>query len=495
MIRRLALASLALVLLGGVVAPPASAHGGPGGNSAVATNYLTRLLSVEPAVDGLTVRVIDAGSRIELTNATGEEVTVLGYGDEPYLRISADGVFENTRSPATYLNKDRFAQTALPPEADPLAEPEWRRVSTGNTVRWHDHRAHWMGGADPPAVSADRSVEHVVIEKWIIPITVGDVAVEVSGDLTWIPPPSPLPWYVAAAVAAVGIAVLGRTTRWRAGAIVAAGGLLLAAVVDSLDSWLTATDAVATRLSSLLTPVLVSTLAAAGVFSLRRTPRHGLGLMAVGGAGLGLLFGLSNISWLSRSQLPTTFSETVSRATVTTSLGLSIGIVGLTALRLPLLAPTGDEVRRESRRGLAAALAGPDRDRARRLAALGAAVIVAAIVALVVVARDDGAVTTTNADVHEQLCAALGAAAADDFVGARNGYASAIAQLDALAADVERVAPDVAADLAEARTVVVAALATDAATLRTSLAALMPVVRTALDDAGNPVPPPCVDEG
>jgi hypothetical protein len=124
-------------------------------------------------------------------------------------------------------------------------------------------------------------------------------------------------------------------------------------------------------------------------------------------------------------------------------------------------------------------------------------VVVAAIVALVVVARDDGGVTPTSGggDVHEQLCAALGAAVADDFLGARNGYARAIAQLDALAADVEPVAPDVAAELAEARTVVVAALATDAETLRTSLAALMPVVRTALGDVGNPIPPSCVDEG
>jgi hypothetical protein len=61
---------------------------------------------------------------MELTNDTGETVTVEGYWEEPYLRLDAGGgVYRNTRSPATYLNADRQGQTAIPDSADARADP------------------------------------------------------------------------------------------------------------------------------------------------------------------------------------------------------------------------------------------------------------------------------------------------------------------------------------------------------------------------------------
>ena len=41
-------------------------------------------------------------------------MVVLGYDDEPYLRVGPRGVFENVKSPATYLNRS-LTVTAAPP--------------------------------------------------------------------------------------------------------------------------------------------------------------------------------------------------------------------------------------------------------------------------------------------------------------------------------------------------------------------------------------------
>jgi hypothetical protein len=66
-----------------------------------ATNYETHLVHVTPApIRGVSVRVVETGSRLELTNTTATEVTVFGsVAAEPYLRIGPNGVFENLESP------------------------------------------------------------------------------------------------------------------------------------------------------------------------------------------------------------------------------------------------------------------------------------------------------------------------------------------------------------------------------------------------------------
>ena len=65
---------------------------------------------------------------------------MLGYQDEPYLRVGPDGVFENRRSPAVYLNANRRGSTAVPRSADPDAEPDWTQ----------DLRCHRRPLARPP---------------------------------------------------------------------------------------------------------------------------------------------------------------------------------------------------------------------------------------------------------------------------------------------------------------------------------------------------------
>lgn len=336
--RRLAItAAISIVLLLSSTTP-ATAHGGPGGESAPATNYRTRLRSVEPEVRGISVRVIDAGSRLELTNDTGKDVLILGYEDEPYLRITDDGVFENTRSPTTYQNADRYARTAVPPAADADAEPTWRRVTGGQTARWHDHRAHWMGLEDPPAVDANRDREHVVNPDWVIPVRVGDQEVEVRGDLTWVPGPAPTPWYALAALLAVVIAVLSRTRVWRAVLATTVIGMVGMAVVDVTDAWLTNPESTLSKVADTTAPLIAITVALAALYMLRRSPREGVMLAGAAAMGLGLLFGVTSATWLARSQLPTDLQPNLARLTIAASIGLSAGALALVGLRFRELA-------------------------------------------------------------------------------------------------------------------------------------------------------------
>ena len=91
-----------------------------------------------------------------------------------------DGVFQNRRSPATYLNADRQGTRAIPPEADPTAEPEWEQISTGQVARWHDHRTHWMGGLKPPGVQSDPDRRQTVA-PWEVVLRQGDTELDGGG--------------------------------------------------------------------------------------------------------------------------------------------------------------------------------------------------------------------------------------------------------------------------------------------------------------------------
>ena len=95
-----------------LLAPPASAHAGPGGSHVPASNYRSRVLRIAPAVPGPEVRTIDAGARFELVNHTGHDVIVLGYQGEPYLRIGT-GPPEAT-APTGWATRTRPRSTPTP---------------------------------------------------------------------------------------------------------------------------------------------------------------------------------------------------------------------------------------------------------------------------------------------------------------------------------------------------------------------------------------------
>jgi hypothetical protein len=214
----MATAFIGLIVVG--VARPAMAHPA---TVFAPTNYQTRITAITPTVPGLTMRVIGHGDQLELTNTGARDVVVLGYAGEPYLRVGRRGAFTNQRSPATYLNRDRFPTIQLPDQIDPKAAPVWQRISSYQTVAWHDHRAHWMGSTDPPAVQAAPWQLHVINPEWRVELRDGPHPITVTGDLRWVPTPQPTtdpgarrwPWLVGVGAGVLGIAARIRHQRTR----------------------------------------------------------------------------------------------------------------------------------------------------------------------------------------------------------------------------------------------------------------------------------------
>jgi hypothetical protein len=101
-------------------------------------------------------------------------VVVLGYTGEPYLRITSTSVEENQLSPTVYINRSLFADAVPTSQTAGSVAPAWARTANTGTVRWHDHRIHWMGQARPPAVVADPRHAHQ-IGSWTVHATAGNL--------------------------------------------------------------------------------------------------------------------------------------------------------------------------------------------------------------------------------------------------------------------------------------------------------------------------------
>jgi hypothetical protein len=331
---RVVVAALA-VALAGLLGPgePAAAHSADG---LPATNLRTRLRSIDPHVPGLRLAVVEAGNRLELTNEGPEEVVVLGYQGEPYLRVGPGGVFENRRSPAAYLNADRQAATPVPDEAGAEAAPVWRRTSDGTVARWHDHRTHWMGAEEPPAAQRAPARRHVVLPEWTVPMRIGDRSVVARGDLVWIPGPSPLPWLLVAlalAAAAVTVAVI---PRWHRSVAAVVAVLVAVDVAHVVGIGLARAGPPLTRLAAVADAGVVGLVGwvagGAGVWLLARRRDHGVLAAGVAGLLVALLGGVADLGDLARSQIPFAWPAGVARLLIAVSLGLGLGVVAATVI-------------------------------------------------------------------------------------------------------------------------------------------------------------------
>lgn len=191
------LAALALLAPAAV----ASAHGGD-------PNYRSVITGVSPRDAGVEFEVLNYDSHMQVRDH-GKEVVIYGYQGEPYARILPDGTVElNQRSPATYLNDDRFGNVEVPPIADPEAKPLWKQFDDSGTFIWHDHRMHYMSTALPPQVK-DKGKKTKIFD-YEIPISVNGTRGDVSGTLWWVgaADTSPLPFIVAGIAIVLGGAAL-----------------------------------------------------------------------------------------------------------------------------------------------------------------------------------------------------------------------------------------------------------------------------------------------
>jgi hypothetical protein len=340
---RRALARVGAVVLGAAVlivatAGPAAAHGVGGLEP---TNYETRVSGIQPPSPGIHVRAVDLTDLIELQNDTAHEVTVLGYQREPYLRIGPKGTFENVRSPAVFLNRTRIPKREAPHDQyDAKASPRWRKISDSPVSTWHDHRTHWMGNEDPPAVRRDPSHVHVVIRNWKIPLIDQGRRLTVTGDALWVPGPSPWPWIVGAVALAVLVTLLCRTSAWVMVMELALGVLIVSETVHVIGAWQAATASVGSRaLASVYSIGGIVVCALALVWLRRRDPWAATPAVLIAGLFVLVAGGLADLTTLTRSQLPTSLPDEVGRLTVTLALGLGAGLVAAAAGRLRPPAP------------------------------------------------------------------------------------------------------------------------------------------------------------
>ena len=334
LVRRVGLVAGLALLLVGTAAGPAAAHAV--GTGTAASNYRTTIHGIDQGTPGISVRAV-AGGLLELTNRSDEEVLVLGYRLEPYLRIGPAGVFENQRSPSTYTNRFRTAPASIPSEFDPQAAPRWRRIGDRPSAGWHDHRAHWTG-PDPPAVSVSPGALHVVVPDWQVPLRQGDRTMVIRGDITWVPGPAPWPWLLAAVgLCAAALAAAGGCRRPRVLAVVAIVAVA-ADMVHTAGALLASTAPLAAQLYGTATAAagwVVSGVAAYRL--LRGRADTGLMYLLLGGVFLTLAGALPDLPALARSQLPSGLGPVVTRAAITVTLGLGTAMVvaGLAGFRTP----------------------------------------------------------------------------------------------------------------------------------------------------------------
>jgi hypothetical protein len=173
--RRTTIAAIVLAL-SCAFAAPAMAHQGDPRFDSVLTG---------PGIPGLKVQVLNYGDRLLLQNRTGKTVTLLGYENEPYARLLADGTVQvNQNSPATYLNTDPYANATVPKTANAKAAPAWRTIEGDDRYETHDHRIHWMSPGTVPSKVTDKAVRTKVFD-WSVPVRVGNRPAAITGALWW----------------------------------------------------------------------------------------------------------------------------------------------------------------------------------------------------------------------------------------------------------------------------------------------------------------------
>lgn len=149
-------------------------------------NLVSELRELRPDSPGVELKVIERDRFLQLDNKTDDEVVVIGYDKEPYLRFAPDGKVDvNTRSPSKYVNEDRFGKRPVPATADSSAAPEWEAVASNGSYRWFDHRIHYMAPGVPEEVKDP--AQKTKVFDWTVPLEVEGKPVRALGTLNWDP--------------------------------------------------------------------------------------------------------------------------------------------------------------------------------------------------------------------------------------------------------------------------------------------------------------------
>jgi hypothetical protein len=309
-----------------LTATPASAHATAG---QAPSNWVSVVVRIAPATAGIIASTTDLGEHVELDNASSRVVTVSGYRGEPYLRIGRDGVFENLRSPAAFLNRSTTLPNHVPSAYDATAPPRWVLVSRGTSWRWHDHRAHAMSGTHVP--------DNGDAIRWTIPLRIGNQPAAIQGRLAYRAAGLPVGAVVALLVgfAAVAMTALRRFVVPPLAALCITAGVL--AVLQLVGELRFGTTSVAARLGPFTydaSAALAAFVLAWVVWRYREAARTAPALL-FGGIVIAVAAGFAHVDWLTHSYLPSAWSRGAAQNIVGFEIGagVALAVAGIHHLR------------------------------------------------------------------------------------------------------------------------------------------------------------------
>lgn len=270
--------------------PLAPAHLGSG-DSVQPRRTESVINKVSPAApEGVKVEIVGGDTYLRLTSV-GVRSEVHGYDDEPYIRISAEGLVEvNDASVTAVLNGDRYGNVDTS-KMQPSAVPQWRTIATNGIAMWHDHRSHWMSPKLPAAID-----ETGKVLDWNVPMIIAGRRTLVSGTL-YLRDQSSVAWWLIGLPAVVLAVVLSLFRRRGFFAAVLAASLF--GVVAGFLEYIGLPD------GARITPVMLMFCAGASVIAIvamARLIRPGAMHVAISlnaGAGAGLVV----CAWLTANQV------------------------------------------------------------------------------------------------------------------------------------------------------------------------------------------------
>jgi hypothetical protein len=190
----------------------------------VAVRDIARISAIAPTKAPIEARTVDGDQALLLQVAPGHELIVLGVIREPFLRFEDGRVDVNTQTPTAQIERVTTGASKL--SFDPESAPAWKRVATGFSYRWHEHRLHVLAGLGGHG-------DERRLGRWTIPLVLDGRPATIQGGLWFVPAPNVWLWLaVSVLIVGGGLATLRlRSTSLLGSATTVLGTATLIAIV------------------------------------------------------------------------------------------------------------------------------------------------------------------------------------------------------------------------------------------------------------------------